>query len=411
MKPVGKEAAGGSDLEARITVVGRELRDSLNAVLAEIPGYPYGPQTLADRLGLDKVLTSRVLKATRTEDPIAVAYHVPGPEPLRRLLRAARKRGGATTRFQEALDAVERFETLIRQEAGDRSTLDAMISSWLPEARRDFELRRKQAAFKALSQLKGAMARTNFSAVLLHPADDGKRIDVVWVIGLLGLVRLRPGIRVKFATRRMTTADEPRTPVNLEGQPAVKLEDMRLDEFCVSPPAEIDLHATGDVYHYTLGGDAIGPQSPVDLVMAEVNYAEMPRFVPRERNRKGKVFAEVAVPSQVLFFDVLVHDDIYPSSEPQLLIYDTVLDGVADINDPSRDMDRMDMLETIQHLGHGIAKWRHTRIPRYVDILRHVLDRLGWEDERLRGYRCAVDYPVYGSQVAMAFDPPSSPTD
>ena len=33
---------------------------------------------------------------------------------------------------------------------------------------------------------------------------------------------------------------------------------------------------------------------------------------------------------------------------------------------------------------------------------------LGWDDRAFRGYRCAIDYPVYGSQVSLAFDPPAA---
>jgi hypothetical protein len=340
---------------------------------------------------------------------MAVIHHIPGPEPLRRFLRSASRKGVAPAVIDAANQAVAQFENLIRQETGDRSSLDAIISAWLPDARRDFELRRKQAAFRAMSQLKGAMVNTTLAAVLLHPSDDGQHIDVVWLMGLLGLQRLRPEITVKFATRRMTQEEGARAPVNLDGKPIRDVEDARLDAYCASPPAEVDLHPAGEVVHYTLAGDGFGPQSAVDIVLVEVNYHEMPRYIPAELARKGNVFAEIAMPSKTLLFDVFVHEGVYPGAEPQLLIYDTALDGVADINDPARDVDRMDMVESIQILGRGVAKWRDAKIPSYVDMLRHVFSRLGWSDAEFRGYRSGIDYPMYGSQVAMTFDPPPPP--
>ena len=87
------------------------------------------------------------------------------------------------------------------------------------------------------------------------------------------------------------------------------------------------------------------------------------------------------------------------------------LDGVADVNDRSRDVDRLDLVETIHGLGAGTAPLRVAQIPRYVDLLRHVFERMGWDEEGFRTYRCQVEYPVYGSQVVMAFDPPDRATD
>lgn len=391
--------------------VGQTLSSALLAALEALPDEQHGPQALARSLGLDKVLTSRVLKAIRMRDPIAAAFHMPGPDPLRRLLRAVGRRGAPTEVVAIASAAVDRFEHLIQVEAGDRSSLDAMIYAWLPEARRDFELRRKQAVFKAMSQLKGMMADTALSTVLLHPGKDGLTIDIAWVMGFLRLHRLRPGVRAKLATRRMALAEDPRVPRNLDGQPILHLDDARLDSFCDGPPAEVtSVSQANDSVHYYLAGTDFGPNSGVDLVLVEVNEQEMQRYVPRDSGRKGHVFAEVSVPAKSLLFDVLVHDDIYPGREPQLVIYDTVLEGVADINDRSRDGDRLEMAESIQFLGMGAGVARDARAPRYADLLRHVFERTGWDDRQFRVYRCSIAYPLYGSQVVVAFEAPPPPS-
>ncbi|MHC4948947.1 MAG: hypothetical protein ACYTG1_11905, partial [Planctomycetota bacterium] len=180
-------AAPGAGLESKVAAVGTALADSIGAVLDGLPGGSGGPVELARTLGVDKVLTSRTLKALRMKDPLAVAYLAPGPEPLRRLIQSAGRAGAPPASVEVAERAVLDFEVLIRREAGDRSSLDSILSAWLPEARRAFELRRKQAAFKALSQLKGVMADTNLATVLLHPSDDDAHLDIVWVTGLLGL--------------------------------------------------------------------------------------------------------------------------------------------------------------------------------------------------------------------------------
>lgn len=400
--------AATKSLEARVSEIGVSLAAAFRRVLGQVRGAPAGPQALATTLGLDKVLASRLLNATRSADPIAVVQHVPGPEPLRRVLRAAARRGVEAPLITEATAAVARFEELVRNEAGDRSALEAIISGWLPESRPDFELRRKQAAFRAMSQLRGASVGISLSTVLLAPAQDAERIDVVWVIGLLGLQRLRPGVRVKFTTRRLDGGGSPRQPRSLAGAVLNSLLDARLDEFCVNTPAELELVRTGEVVHYMLAGDAFGPNSSTDFVMAEVNRNEIAR-VAADSGRKTYVFAEVDTPSKLLVFDVVVHRDLFAGASPELIVYDTSGEGVANPNDPTRDVDRYDTVETIQLISaSGVDALRVAHFPRYVELLRRVFASTGWHDAEFRTYRARVDYPIYGSQVTAAFPPPGA---
>jgi hypothetical protein len=398
-------------LETRVAALGEELANRVAKLVAAIPGNPQGPVHLARAIGVDKVLASRVLRAAASKDPVAVLQMMPGPEPLRRLAQAAQKKGVSGALVSGLQEAVDQFDELIRSEAGDRSALDAILASWLPEARQEFELRRKQAVFRALSQLRGQAVDTNLSTVLLHPSRDGQHIDVVWIIGLLGLQRLRPGSAIKFATRRISGEQAPRRPSTLDGVAVEGYDGLRLDEFCSKPPAELEVQRIGDVVHYTLPDSGFGPRSATDLVFAEVNFAELPRFVPAELKRKRHVFAEVSIPSKLLIFDALVHEDLL-SGDPSLFIYDTSFEGVADVNDRTRDIDRLDLSESIQPLGRGIARVRASEVPWYAQLLSTVCNKLSWTGDSFRTYRCRIDYPLYGSQVALAFDtiaPPTSP--
>ncbi|GAA0752819.1 hypothetical protein LRH25_26065 [Ideonella azotifigens] len=40
------------------------------------------------------------------------------------------------------------------------------------------------------------------------------------------------------------------------------------------------------------------------------------------------------------------------------------------------------------------------------ELIRQACEAVGWDAERLRGYRCKVRYPIYGSQIGMAFSLP-----
>ena len=395
-------------LEMQVVEVGRELAETVGGVLDRIPGQPHGPQALATALSVDKVLTSRLLKALRSREPVAVVHHLPGPEPLRRVLRAADALGIDPERIRAAAHAVDRFESMIRREVGDRSGLDAVLSAWLPEARREFELRRKQSAFKAMSQLKGVEARVSLGTVLLHPSEDGVHMDVVWLMGHLGMHRLRPGVTVRFATKRMEPDGAVRHPQSLSGSDIESIEDAMLREFCDRSVAAVNIERAGDRVHYTLGGEAFGPSSTCDFLIAEVNPAELPRCVPAGSGRRGYVFASVSIPVRLLVFDVIVHESLYTGREPALAIYDTAVEGLASVNDRSRDISRLDQMESIQMLGAGTASLGHAEVPRYPDMVRHVMQRMHWDALQFRAYRVAIDYPVYGSQVTVSFEAPEA---
>ena len=399
----------GESLEVRILKTGDDLLKALGAALKAMPERGDGPQALAARLQIDKVLASRMLKALRAADPISAVHRMPGPEPLRRVLRAMSDCGVSEPIVRRASDAVDRYDRLIRQDIGDRSSLDAIVSAWVPDARREFELRRKQAAFRAISQLKGSEAAAILATVLLHPSADGTHLDVVWLNGLFGLQRLRPGAGVKLATRRMDRDPAQRAPTALDGTSVDDPHAMMLREFCSSPLPALNVQRTGPVVHYSLASESFGPGSGVDLVFAEVNRAEINRYATADPTRKGYVFAETSVAAGVLQFDALLHEDVFPGSNAALRIYDTALEGVANVNDRSRDIDQLDLMESVEPLGLGMSRFRSADVPRYSELLRTVCDAMSWDERRFRGYRCRINYPVYGSQVAMMFDLPRAP--
>jgi len=395
-------------IESRIGLVGQRLADAFRAVVDAMPGGPYRPQDLARKLGIKKDLSSRILRAARNKDPVAVVHMMPGPAPLRQLLQAAADQNVDADILREGEEAVRQFDLLIHLDAGDRTSLDAIISTCLPDAREKFEMFNKQAIYRGMAQLKGTVAEVTVNTALLHPAPDGERLDGVWVIGSLGLRRIRPGAVVHFCSRRLGPSATADPPFTLDREPVEDLRGLLLERFCSSPLPSLHARHHGTTVHYTLGGDAFGQQSAVDLCFAELT----PRCMRRYRDATGRLYgpsSEIDIPTKTLIFDVLMHEDVYPGCDPTLLLYDTAINGVADLADRARDIDRLDVTETIQPLGEGVSKWRVSEVPQYLEMVRHVLDMIAWDGERFSGYRCKVQYPIYGSQLYMAFNAPDEP--
>lgn len=405
----GNEPGTATLSVASIGAVGESLIASLEGVLGEVKltgarSATRGPVAFARELGLDKVLLSRVLKALRMREGTSSLRAMPGPDPLRRLVSRAAAQGATKSTVDAAMGAIDRYERLLRDTVRGRGMLDTILSVWDPGSRRDFEQRRKQGAFTAISQIRGAQARMNHSTVLVLPSKDAGLLDIVWITGYLGLYRSRPGARVKFASRRLTPGKTARHPESIDGRSLESPEALLLPAFCSKPMPKFDATSLGECVFYTLGGEAFGADSAVDVVYAEVNRAELPR-VPQNSTRKRFFFAEPAVPSKVLQYDVLVHADL-GWGPPELMIYDTAYEGAASPNDPSRDLDKLDLAETVEQLPRSVGgglSLRSPDVPGYADMIQSIAASVGADLDQFVAHRTRIEYPLYGAQVTMAF--------
>ena len=106
--------------------------------------------------------------------------------------------------------------------------------------------------------------------------------------------------------------------------------------------------------------------------------------------------------AEVVLTEKAALERVFPGETPELRIYDTTVRGQADVNDRTRDIDQLDLLESVDSLGQGLRRFGSSDVPRYRSLLEFVCSSLGFDGERLRGYRVASEYPIYGSQFALA---------
>lgn len=396
---------------ADVAGVGQLLAQSFSRVLAALPGWPAGPQKLAETLEVDKGLASRLLKAVNSRDPIAVTHLIPGPAPLRRVLATARRRGVPESLVCEAERALSRFGALVRTLAKDRATFDGIVSHLLPEARERFDSRIKQQIFRGFSQLKGFSVDVELCATFVCPSPRAGFLDYATVSGIFGLRRSRPGVPVRIASRVVRNEQRPWSLMTLEGAPLVDAAAARLDRFCTAPAADVHVEQFGNAFYYCLAHHEFGPDSAVDLVLGHYCQLEAQLYTRPGERRLAGTGVEVDKPARLLQFDTFVHNEVYAGSSPQLLIFDTAFRGAANMNDPCRIPDRLEMGETIQFLGRGFAQVRASHVPNYLEMLQYIIERRGWKPEELRAYRVLIAYPIYGTQITLGFECPQCPEE
>jgi hypothetical protein len=358
---------------------------------------------------VNKDLSSKLLIALEKEDDLASVYYMPGPEALRGFLTAASNRGVDSALIHAAEEAVNGFEQLIRSEAGDRAALQAALTAGLPDARIQFEMRNRQAAFKANSNLSGWTCSVQVSlGIIVAPSDAQERATHVSVSGFRDLRCLRPGIKLHISTAALGLHDDAlpeRTTV--DGLPIGNSTSVLLSDWSSTPRLNMRLQEVGEVTHYVLDGTSVGRASAVDLYFGD----RIPNFIhlttDSQNPRKACLAAMCFVPSQVLIMDVLVEDGVWDNSEPEYCLYDTKIYGAADPNDRARFFDRVSTADQISALGHGVDTWRTENISDHTAMIRNVCDRIGKSPSVFRCYRLRVDYPIYGGQYVMAFPRPA----
>jgi hypothetical protein len=399
-----------SKIVGDIATIGRDLAVSFTDLLARLPGAPQPAARLAETLKVDKALAVRLLAAVRQKDPLATAHVIPGPDPLSRVVKAAGRKGVPLDILRPTDDAVAAFRTLIKVHGGDRSGLDAIIAASLPDARLKFENVAKQSMYRGARQLKGVTADVVTYTVFFHPSDDPRVADVVNIEGYFGLRRVRPGADPKIGTESQIMAQGPGAsePCTLDGLPVEKFEGVLLRPFCSDPQVKLTTHLRGSDAIYVLDwGESVGWSSARDVVTAEVRRRLMRRSrMPDDRRHKSGVVYPITLPSRVFVCDLILHRDIYAGLEPRLRILEVGSHGAAEVNDETRDLEVLDVVERVEPLGWGISSFRAAEIPRYDELLAHVCDKLGWNPGDFRGFRTRIEYPMFGTQVQLAFDVP-----
>ena len=395
-------------LEHRLGRSAERVREALRAVVNEVPVRVQKPSEFQRVLKLDRSLSSRILRALEYRDPLASLHRMPGPHGIRLLLRAAAKYTEHKELITRAEKALTELEHLVISEVGDWKDLSAALCGWLPDVREPFETANRQAAFKAMSNVRGISAETELSITLMHPNEtDPAWIDRACITGLCRMRRLRAGAPMGLLHGHSISPPTGRQRLSLEGQPIDHDHGPGLlKEFSTSPTPKFEVEVDGDTVHYLLQGSGVGLNSMVDLLFADITRSRYPAH-SETRKQPASPGAVIDVPVKTLIVDVLVHEDVWKGVEPELRMYDTAGRGLASPTDASRRLDRRDVLESIQNMGTRTSGFRTKEVARYVDMVQHVCDKLGWDSSKFRGYRCRVEYPVYGYQVAVIFEPPT----
>ena len=400
--------------EQNAAVALRRLRSALSVLIGAIPGVGELRKAadLQRALGIGNTLAWQVYRLAHATDPLTEASSVPGTAGLKRLFKAAGEHGVPAEHIADSAAASAEFDELVKVHAGDRAAFDSMISGLSDEGSQLADAQQKRAAFRANSHLWGVQAKTQLGCFMYQPAaDHSALIDAAGIRGLLQLRRLRRDVSWVITSTRASDDDgvnrrnvgiEPLDPT-VDAPPGFAL----LQEFCSRPlPGLRTIHHESGVISVELAGTTVGNKSAVTCLLGSSFRSFCPRYRD-EHNQAVISQAKVQTPCEVLILDVLVHEELFRSASPDVLVYGD--HRAVDPHPEARKCDLLPLRESVVYMGKGPSILQTLEVPRYPEMAQYAFDRLGWDGEKFDVYRCRVEYPVMPSSVVVRFDLPEKP--
>ena len=378
-----------------------ELRSALAELLPAIPAGVRRAADLQRALKLDATLSWQVFKLAESPDPITVAGLVPGAASMKRFLDAA-KRQVPTELVNSAAEAFANFESMVHTHAGNRTAFCSMIGGVSSEGAEQVDLKHKRNAFRANAHFWGVQDRCGISCTLFAPNSEvDNAMDIASNRGRIGLWRARPGpplvlsrieLSGEHSSYKSSFQREPLDPDAFEAH-GVSL----VRAFCSDPTPQVRSNRiASNTVQTELLTDAVGRTAAVTCVLGDVS-----RGVPRPQ-ASGDDYLDVRYnvrfPSEVVLHDVLIHKSILGKASASVLVFgdQRVGDRPPVERHPS---DQLDVNESVSHLGQNIESLFTADAPRYVELVRWAMTRLGWNEGDFHVYRCRVDYPIMATTI------------
>lgn len=388
------------------------LRNALRGLLAAVPGSIQSPKELQDALGINYKLAWQVHRIASASNPLEEAGSAPGAAAFEKFLRHVEKRAGTPAgRVAAARDAVDEFGAMIRRHAGDRATLDTMLSGLSGEAPERIELNQRKAAYRANSHIWGIQIRARIACIIIQPSkDDPRRIDLVMVRGVIGLKQLRRGR--PFVISSVVHLDsenvvDSRPEIEQLGlaQPSHGINLLR--EYCSDPLPDIRNRMTdqGRLVTELMNRD-VGASTAFTGFLCDIFRKNDARY-REESNFELVLGSNIQYPTEVNVIDVFVRRGTYGADPLPFRSECRSLTGGAEPY--AADHDVLFRETSIEHLGRGAESLHSPDYPRYTEMVSHVMGRLGWATEEFEAYRHRQMYPIMPSAVVTVMDLPNDP--
>jgi hypothetical protein len=390
-----------NSFEHEAEAVLRDLRPALAAILDQLRPPVLRASQLKRLLDMSQQVSWGLFNAATARDAHTLASLLPGRRAMETFFDAALRHGVPPASIDRARAAFARFEQSVERHAGNRGEFESMMAD-LGEGQDSAgsELKYKRAAFRANTILWGRQAQAFCAATILHPGATPGRLDEAFIKGLVGLRRTRrttPMHTTEVVWRTPAPGDPPAAPrVPIDPREVGPESIGLLRDFCSRPTPEFrPRQGRPGLRVHELMNDNLGRSGEVTYFTGDA-YRDDTAAPGTEGSLVG--FSKIIdIPIQAYVGDVVIHKSAWGTGPPEVDVCAFHIDGSLEYD----EADRLPMTEKSEYLGEGIDAARTPLIPRYADLLTYAIERMGWNPDEFRVFRCRVEYPVMYTRIGI----------
>lgn len=385
----------------------RGLRGAFLAMIESLPETIRRAADLERSLNLNTTLAWQVHRVATCPNPLEAGDDVPGAAATRQVLKAARAKGVDAASLAKVTQAMEAFETLVTNHAGDRATFATMIHSLAGGDSEAIDLKARRQAFRLHSRIWGMQVKTILSCGIYHPGTRPEVLEIASLRGLREIRRLRIGAPFRLMSQLLTDGrlqsltahaidqSEAQAP---EAAPGPNL----LVEHCTKPLPELHNRVEDGRVHTYLKETPLGNAGAQTVFIADISRG-LEWAAPGDAVNENLNYYAIMKPAEALVLDTLVHRDMFGPLTPSVRVYGS-LDRLGEPNPLNfLSEERMPIRAEVHHLGEGLSVLPTPHLPRYADMVESVCLRAGWDPDAFDLYRCVVEYPLLSSVVSVRF--------
>lgn len=388
-------------------LVFNRLRSALSDLIISAGGDPMQPQEVSRRFSVNRNLAWKVSKIIKEPEPGVAVGHLPGDAGFEILVGSLTKAGGSAEAASRVRASVIELHHLIEVHAGDRATLETMLTSSSAgddRAMQRYESQRKQA-FEGARTTWGVQARLQFNTSFIAPGSRDGMLDYAWVSGFSHFCRLRSNVSWPIAMQRAIRDDG--TP-HASARPTPfdaghEMEIPIIRRFTSDPVPEIrEVRTTDHTVYYELREGPVGKKAEIDCVLGGYTCNDVGMY-KSEEDRLGQHLVHPQTPVELFVQDVFVHKIMRSSMPPQAAMYSN-LPGGARYPSAGLTHGQLPLAATVQDLGGGPPMANLLEYPAYRDLIAYVFESRGWDASDFHAYRLRLPYPPIPTTMVMRYE-------
>lgn len=381
----------------------RRVRTALAEALASVNADPARPQGVARRLGLDKNLAWKAARIVTDDDLLTAVGRLPGKPGAKILIEALEKSRASESAVGSLRESLADFDRLVETHAGDRETLQKMLTGESRESRAARDEQNRKLSFQGNSGTWGVQARVQFGMHFVAPTTirgSEHMLDLATVSGLIDFRRLRPDVAWGISMLRQFR-DDGTIPKEMRIEPVDPTEAAdwnpqmppMMRSFCSSPLPQMRAVPTrSGVLRYELVEGPVGNTAAMTVLTGWFRRAAVDRYRTKQ-DWSGEHMVTLSTPAEELVHDLYMHRDLHFAMPPRAVMH-SQLPGQPMYPESPRDHGLLPLAHDIVSLDELLASERvPTEVPRMSEMLAMTAARLGWSMDDFEGYRLRLRYP------------------